>query len=186
MFTGVEELIGHFVDFFWGIGYFGWQLSALFAIYITSTFSLLYLGVFVVSFLLLGWLNGRVFKYYIHDLRPADSTPFLVSEKFQKRTNGMPSGHAQQTAFSLTFAYLTSGKYFYESWVLFLITVIQRYVYKNHTFAQLFVGGLLGWIFGLVVVNLLRMGEIITLEYISVSAKGTTRWQGPFRVRTIP
>ena len=57
---------------------------------------------------------------------------------------GMPSGHAQQTAFSLTFTYMISGQHFYASWVLFFLTLFQRYVFKNHTFWQLLVGSVLG------------------------------------------
>jgi membrane-associated phospholipid phosphatase len=65
-----------------------------------------------------------------------------------KRANGMPSGHAQQTAFALTVAYKMTKKMLYPSILLFLLTVVQRYVYRNHTIAQLAAGSVLGIILG--------------------------------------
>ena len=59
-------------------------------------------------------------------------------------TNGMPSGHTQQTAFALTIAYLFSKKNLYQSIILLILTAIQRYIFKNHTIIQLIVGGILG------------------------------------------
>jgi len=60
----------------------------------------------------------------------------------------MPSGHTQQTAFALTIAYLFSKKNLYLSIGLFILTVIQRYVFRNHTLIQLVVGGIIGIILG--------------------------------------
>jgi membrane-associated phospholipid phosphatase len=112
-----------------------------------------------VVFLISGWLNERVFKYFINSPRPLDSTPFLASEHFVKRTNGMPSGHAQQTAFSLTFLYMLSGKYWYESWGLFLLTILQRFIFKNHTFTQLVAGSIIGFVLAVATVYALRFTE---------------------------
>lgn len=145
---GIEELISHFVDFFWGIGFYGWQISTCYALYISTFYSWSYSIIYALVFILFGWFNHIILKDYINDPRPADSIRFLASEHFNKRSNGMPSGHAQQTAFSLTLAYLLTGEAFYESWLLFGITVLQRYVYKNHTIPQLFAGGVLGLCLG--------------------------------------
>jgi membrane-associated phospholipid phosphatase len=153
---GLSELGEHFVDLFWGIGYFGWQLSTVYAMYVSFIFSWVYFLAFVIVFLLSGWVNHAVLKDYINDPRPADSTPFLASEHFKKRVNGMPSGHAQQTAFSLTFAYLLTGRRFYESLAIFSITIIQRYVFKNHTAQQLFVGSILGFMIAYLTVYVLN------------------------------
>jgi membrane-associated phospholipid phosphatase len=71
----------------------------------------------------------------------------------------MPSGHAQQTAFSLTIAYLITNKYLYQSIALFFLTLLQRYVYRNHTFYQLLAGTILGVMLGYVsyyIMNLLE------------------------------
>lgn len=138
------ELYEQFEYLFWGIGYFGWQLSAVYALYVTFNYSLIAFVMYIVVFLFSGWTNHLVLKDYIKDPRPTDSKPFLASEHFKKHTNGMPSGHAQQTAFSLMFSYLLTGRFLYESLALFILTVAQRYVYKNHTALQLLVGALLG------------------------------------------
>jgi len=145
---GINDLLEHYTDLFWGIGYFGWQISSIYALYVTYKYSFLSLIVYILVFILSGWSNHIVLKNYIDDPRPFDSTPFLSSEHFRKRTNGMPSGHAQQTAFALTLAYLLSNQYLYQSIALFLITVYQRYVFKNHTIPQLFVGSIIGFVIG--------------------------------------
>jgi len=145
---GINDLLEHYTDLFWGIGYFGWQISSIYALYVTYKYSFLSLIVYILVFILSGWSNHIVLKNYIDDPRPSDSTPFLSSEHFRKGTNGMPSGHAQQTAFALTLAYLLSNQYLYQSIALFLITVYQRYVFKNHTIPQLFVGSIIGFVIG--------------------------------------
>ncbi len=155
----IQELINHITDLFWGIGFFGWQISTVYTMYISSMHSILYFIIYLSVFLFSGWMNHAVLKDYIHDPRPKDSIPFLASEKFKRITNGMPSGHAQQTAFSLTFAYLICGKRFYESWLLFLITILQRYMYKNHTLMQLVVGSIIGFILAYITVYFIDLWE---------------------------
>jgi membrane-associated phospholipid phosphatase len=144
---GLNELLEHYTDLFWGVGYFGWHISSLYALYVTYKYSFLSFIIYIVVFILSG-LSNHSLKNYIDEPRPSDSTLFLSSEHFRKKTNGMPSGHAQQTAFTLTLAYLLSNQYLYQSIALFLITVYQRYVFKNHTIQQLFVGSIIGFIIG--------------------------------------
>jgi len=151
-FSGLTHLTTSFIDLFWGIGYFGWQISVLFALYILYTYSSAYswvpIIIYLFVFLLCGWFNQHIFKMYIKDPRPLNSQQFLSSEHFIKHANGMPSGHAQQTAFSLTVAYLVSNKYLYESLFLMFIAVLQRYTFHNHTIWQLLAGSILGVIIG--------------------------------------
>jgi membrane-associated phospholipid phosphatase len=138
------ELYEHFTDFFWGIGYFGWQASAIYAFYISYLNSWIHVIAFVIVFLTSGWLNHLILKNYINDPRPADSATFLANEHIKLHQNGMPSGHAQLTAFSLSYAYLLSSQRLHESLALLSLTILQRFVYKNHTAAQLLAGSLLG------------------------------------------
>lgn len=145
---GVVELIEQFYDLFWAIGYFGWQIATLYALVVCYQKDFIYSILFFVLFSLSGWINHAVLKELIFDLRPANGIPFLAAEKIRKRTNGMPSGHAQQTAFALTVAYLFTNKYLYESLALFLLTVVQRFVFRNHTLPQLIAGGAFGFILG--------------------------------------
>ena len=145
---GIAELGRNMQNTFWGIGFFGWQLSAIYALYISFKFSWSCIFVFFVSFLCSGWLNRMILKQVIYDPRPSNSIAFLKSESFNKKSNGMPSGHAQQSALALTFAYIITGKRFYESLILFFMTVLQRYAFHNHTFLQLLVGSIVGVFLG--------------------------------------
>jgi membrane-associated phospholipid phosphatase len=140
----IIELCEHFEDFFWGIGYFGWQTSAVYGLYISYLTSWIDMVFFASVFLVSGWLNHLVFKNYINDPRPKGSTAFLAKEHIKINENGMPSGHAQLTSYSLMYSYLMSGQRLYESAALFFLTILQRFVYKNHTAAQLFAGTLVG------------------------------------------
>ena len=145
---GLTQLTDQFVYLFWALGYFGWHLSMLYALYVSWGISSFYFLIYIFVFILTGFINHVLFKKYIHSPRPLDSTPFLKAEHYHKHVNGMPSGHAQQTAFSLIFAYLLTGKHLAASWGLFLITILQRYVFKNHTIAQLAAGSILGAVIG--------------------------------------
>ena len=155
----LSEIFVEFEKFFWGIGYFGWQIATIYAIYVSYSYSWLYVFVYTLVFALSGWINHDVLKHYIQNPRPKNSTPFLASEHFSKKTNGMPSGHAQITAYSLTFSYLLTGTRFYESLALLGLTVLQRHVYYNHTILQLAVGTLIGVLSGYAVVFALRYIE---------------------------
>jgi membrane-associated phospholipid phosphatase len=114
---------------------------------------------FFILFSLSGYLNHVVLKDVIQDLRPADGIVFLASEKIRKRTNGMPSGHAQQTAFALTIAYLFTHKHLMVSIALFALTVLQRFVFRNHTLPQLIAGGALGLVLGYASYHIMRYLE---------------------------
>ena len=142
--NNILDLYRNFKDFFWGIGFFGWQISATYAIYMSYLNSPTDVLIFISVFLLSGWLNRHILKDYINDPRPKDSFPFLANEHINIHANGMPSGHAQLTAFSLAYSYLLSGKRLKESLALFGLTVFQRYCFKNHTFLQLLAGSILG------------------------------------------
>jgi membrane-associated phospholipid phosphatase len=152
-----RELYEHFEDFFWGIGYFGWQASAVYAFYVSYLNSWIDIIGFVIVFLTSGWLNHLILKNYIYDPRPAGSAAFLANEHIKLHQNGMPSGHAQLTAFSLMYAYLLSGQRLHESLALFSVTILQRFVYKNHTAAQLLAGSLLGAILAYLTVYCLKL-----------------------------
>lgn len=59
---------------------------------------------------------------------------------------GMPSGHAQQCAFSLTFITLVLNNPFITSIYLgiTMVTFLQRYIYLDHSILQLIVGLCIG------------------------------------------
>jgi len=156
---GVTELFDQLVDLFWGIGYFGWQIATVYALYVAYEQDFIYAVLFFILFSFSGYLNHVVLKDVIQDLRPADGIVFLASEKIRKRTNGMPSGHAQQTAFALTIAYLFTHKHLMVSIALFALTVLQRFVFRNHTLPQLIAGGVLGFVLGYASYHIMRYLE---------------------------
>lgn len=66
---------------------------------------------------------------------------------------GMPSGHAQSVGFSCSFIYFTlrntSYLWFFFTYLLVsIITMFQRYKYKNHTFFQIVIGFIIGLFIG--------------------------------------
>ena len=62
----------------------------------------------------------------------------------------MPSGHAQLVTNNLVFLYLLTNNNFVTgiSIVITLLTLWQRYIFRMHTFSQLFCGSLLGCMTG--------------------------------------
>ena len=94
-------------------------------------------------------------KVWIQDPRPKEDIKlFELGVKHGKRSTfdqyGMPSGHSQSVGFSLAYILLalqnTHITLFYLS--ISLITLMQRFEYKNHTFPQIIVGFFLGLFLG--------------------------------------
>jgi membrane-associated phospholipid phosphatase len=137
-----------FYTFFWAIGFFGWQIAVVYTTCILYLIDIKYSILFFIGFLLSRLLNKLIKKVY-YSPRPKICNKFLASDKCIIGTNGMPSGHAQSTIFSLTIAYLFTHKYLYPSIALFLITITQRIVYNNHTLIQLFIGSIIGIVLGI-------------------------------------
>jgi len=147
-----------FSQFFWGIGYFGWQIAAIYAFIVLYSIHSLYAIYFFIVFSIFGLLN-KFTKYWFISPRPKNCIKFLATEQCKEGANGMPSGHAQFTVFSLTVAYLFTYDYLFQSIALFLITIVQRVVYHNHTILQLLVGSIIGFVLGICFYNIIN--EII-------------------------
>lgn len=149
MKTVFENLPNMFVNFLkhfiYAIGYFGEQISFLWCCFITITYSHVYFIVFLTIFILNKIFN-QILKDWIQQLRPSNSQAFLKDEIISKENYGMPSGHTQTTTYNLLFAYLVSGTKLFESILLLSIVILQRLLFKNHTFLQLIVGIALGGI----------------------------------------
>lgn len=94
-------------------------------------------------------------KVWIQDPRPKEDIKlFELGVKHGKRSTfdqyGMPSGHSQSVGFSFAYIFLTIQNYYISLFYLSicLITLMQRFEYKNHTFPQIIVGFFLGLFFG--------------------------------------
>jgi membrane-associated phospholipid phosphatase len=136
-----------------GIGFFApvilFVLSGLLLRHMSS-----YLTFYVVGTVLNNILN-IILKLIIKEPRPSKDQKFIeigvtngAFISFDKF--GMPSGHAQNCSFSLSFITLVFNNPFITTLYLIitLISIMQRYIYNNHTMLQLIIGFIIGLIAG--------------------------------------
>jgi membrane-associated phospholipid phosphatase len=136
------------------IGYLGPQLLFFASIYFLFD-KLTSLSVYFVGFFLNILLN-TVLKLLIQEPRPTEdkrlfNLEILNGKRIGYDRYGMPSGHAEGVFYSTAFIFLTLK----NKWIGFiyllisLITCYQRVAYKNHTFIQVLIGGIIGLFMGL-------------------------------------
>lgn len=113
-----------------------------------------YLRFFVSGFILNNILN-IILKLFIKEPRPNNEQKAIEIgvvngarigfDKF-----GMPSSHAQNCGYCLSFITLTLNNHFITTLYALISTIslFQRYLYKNHTMLQLAVGLTIGTFFG--------------------------------------
>jgi membrane-associated phospholipid phosphatase len=119
-----------------------------------------YLLFFIVGFILNNILN-ILLKLAIKEPRPINDTLLIKAGTANgKRYNfdkyGMPSGHAQMCGFVLAYILLVLNNV-YVTTLYIIITIIslyQRYKYKNHSILQLIVGLFIGLLVGYIVYNI--------------------------------
>ena len=131
---------------FYAIGYFGEILM------VVISCLLLYKTPFNLVVYLLGavfnvFLNKAVLKPLIKQPRPLKPVKFLDTEKFTYASYGMPSGHSQFVFYSIAYLYLVDPKM--QPWYIIvlaigIITIYERWVFRNHTLEQLIAGVLVG------------------------------------------
>lgn len=109
-----------------------------------------YLQFFVGGFIINNCLNILLKLLFKHP-RPSNDIKTLeiavnngVRIGFDKF--GMPSGHAQNCGFCLTFIFLTLNNPFYTFLYHFItvVSLFQRYLFHNHTLFQLIMGLIVG------------------------------------------
>ena len=92
-----------------------------------------------------------ILKPWIKDPRPKEDIKlFELGLTHGKRTSfdqyGMPSGHSQSVGFSCMYIFMVKKNYsillLYST--ISLLTLMQRFKYKNHTILQIIVGFLIG------------------------------------------
>ena len=113
-----------------------------------------YLTYFTGGYFLNIALNS-ILKLIIQEPRPGNDMKALEigianGERVSFDKFGMPSGHAQTSGFILVFMTMVfnSPKITAFYLVISFITMVQRYVYNNHTILQLLVGFVTGGMFG--------------------------------------
>ncbi len=156
------------VAFVYGVGYFAEFVAATIAAYwlwldgAPATVWAICVSAMIVSV----WANHR-WKRAVQSARPTHPVAFLAIDRFAKThsVHGMPSGHAQFTAMymGLLAGYTSIGQgqgqgqdngrgrvhAIVATAVVLLAAIVQRYVYRNHTAAQLAVGTVVGLASGL-------------------------------------
>lgn len=127
-------------------------------LFILSLFLLInkriYLQLYVCGFLLNNILN-IILKQLIQDPRPSkDKKTLEVGIKNGARVGynkfGMPSGHAQNCGYNFSYITFSLNNPFLSLLYLLIsfISLYQRYIYNNHSILQLFIGFIVGCIFG--------------------------------------
>jgi membrane-associated phospholipid phosphatase len=162
-YLDIFSLISTFVQLLYALGFFSELLILILVIYLLydRTFELLF---FLVGVTLNNILN-RILKPILKDPRPSSPIKFLHSEKFPKKLEytknsnyyGMPSGHAQNVAYSLAYLYWTiqeSNLLKLFSLLIGGLTVFERWWFRNHTLLQLAVGIMVGIILARITISL--------------------------------
>lgn len=142
MYLSIMEIIDN-------VGFFGPMILFGVGIY-TLRGRRIYLIAYLVFFVLNGIVN-RTMKIWIHEPRPSNPSfinRYDVSDGAEQY--GMPSGHAQMTAYIIIFLYMTTRSIRLLISTLFLgtLTLHQRWAYNRHTPEQLGVGSVVGAVVG--------------------------------------
>jgi len=130
------------------LGFYGPILMFLFVV-IAIRKQTPFLISYVLGFFVNVYLN-KILKVLIREPRPNGSRNFTGLDNYENEEEfGMPSGHAQTIFYSIFFYfYLTQNWYvFVGSLFLGILTLYQRWKYKNHTVKQLIIGSLIGVLF---------------------------------------
>ena len=145
----ITEMFHEMTQFGYALGFFSELIITIIVLYVLSTqfyHHTVYLVGFVVSVYFNRWLKAQ-----LRDRRPDHPIKFLASETFKtsKTQNfyGMPSGHSQQVAYSIAYLYACMGHW--NAWltlctVVGALMLVERWMFRNHTVPQLFVGAWVG------------------------------------------
>ena len=107
-----------------------------------------------IAFLVMNSMVNKAIKNIVKEPRPTNQVDIETMHIFNlggiKDIYGMPSGHAQSIAFSMSYLYFIQKDLYtvllYTS--ILGLTVFQRWNYKKHTIKQLIVGTVIGILFG--------------------------------------
>jgi len=141
---------------FYAIGFFSEAIIIGLSILLLSTNT--YSMVFYLIGIIYSFTLNQMLKRLIKEKRPSSPMKFLDSDRFDNKTMayGMPSGHSQHLFFSIFYLYL-SIKDFYP-WILLIsssigmMTIVERWYFRNHTLNQLVAGAIVGSMFAFVIV----------------------------------
>lgn len=136
------------------IGYMGpiiAMISNIYALWIQPPYLIGYF-----AFLFMNSLVNKAIKHMYKESRPLHGVEMETVNIFNlggiKDIYGMPSGHAQSVAFSLSYLYFVQKNLFmtFFHFCILVLTIFQRWNYRKHTWNQLLVGTILGLLIGFV------------------------------------
>ena len=141
----LSGIFSNYDSFFYSLGYFGEYITFLITCALIFN-QYIYFIVYIIVFIINRLINNYLKQIFKQD-RPKNPIKFLDDDQFSKKKYGMPSGHSQLTFFSVMYAYLVTNKFY--PWILLLfsiaiIVIYERFVFKNHTLAQLISGAFVG------------------------------------------
>ena len=165
-----KKIIEETKEFTYAIGYFSEMILPIIVLYFIyhDVFAhIVYFLCYFISIYLNIW-----FKNTIKEPRPKPFFRFLAIESTKKDAQqiyGMPSGHSQNAFYSIVYLYLylrsvtpvymtLPTPYFpeYYVWILIslcigIITILERWLFRNHTMLQLCIGALIGSALGYII-----------------------------------
>ncbi len=128
------------------IGFYGPFLIGFIDI-ISLWFRKMYL-ISYISFQILNLFINIILKHIIQEPRPSGQIYLNEHDTVDSSASkyGMPSGHAQSVAFSITYTYLVihSPVILIINSFIGVLTIYQRYKYRRHTISQLIIGLITG------------------------------------------
>ena len=133
-------------------------------ILITITTILLWKKETLLFYFILGATINIALNFFLKDVfkepRPTGNQQIIQlainnGKRMGSQVYGMPSGHAQTAFYCAAFILLSLNNWKITAcYVIFaLLICYQRYIYKEHTLWQLFVGALVGLIMGYIAFN---------------------------------
>lgn len=141
IFSILQVIISQFVEY---IPYFMFLIKA-FYLYFYNYYFYSYQFLLFLLLIIFNVIINTLLKNIIQENRPLPTSQYGELQK-----HGMPSGHAQMTAF--LFAYQIHKFDFTTNFILFLMLALsyyQRFIFNYHSFKQIIVGGIIGTFFGL-------------------------------------
>ena len=127
------------------IGYFG--PAILFAFVVINIYKRQGLMILYVIVAYLNMHVNHILKNIIQEPRPSGEIHlFPNADRKGARKFGMPSGHAQGVAFNSVFVMLAKPTLWVTLFASFvwIVTLIQRCKYRNHTWEQVIAGSFVG------------------------------------------
>ena len=144
---------------FYQVGYFG-PIILFFTIIVLMLylygFSLGNCLSFYIIFYFLTMTLNKMLKLFFKQSRPSGGIAINKLDRLGLDRYGMPSGHANTAVFSLIFAILYFKNILISIFfvAIALMTMIQRVVYKKHSFQQVCWGALIGATMGQICFNI--------------------------------